>query len=141
MGRVINTDSTGKQRSALMRTSAELLRHLSQKLALDDEAKDMASLLVYCLREIEEGIDASASVWEKRDYWMKADELRSRWDWAGHAAADLERLILADGWDDLPAMLIRLFPRFNEIDITKFTRKPSLWLGSHARLLADRRDV
>ena len=31
MGRVINTDSTGKQRNQSMRTGAELLRRLSQK--------------------------------------------------------------------------------------------------------------
>ncbi len=36
MGRVINTDSTGKQRNQQMRTAAEILRRLSQKQALDD---------------------------------------------------------------------------------------------------------
>ena len=83
MSRVINTDSTGKKRNQNMRTGAELLRHLSQKNTIDDEAKDMLALLIYCLREIDEGIDSSAQAWEKRDYWMKAEEFRQRWRW-GH---------------------------------------------------------
>ncbi|MEP7293422.1 MAG: hypothetical protein ABI835_16680, partial [Chloroflexota bacterium] len=77
---VINTDSTGKHRNQAMRTGAELLRHLSQKPQIDDEVKDLVSAMIYALREIDEGIDSSAAAWEKRDYWMKADELRVRWE-------------------------------------------------------------
>ncbi len=89
MSRVVNVDSTGKNRNRLMRTAAELLRHLSQKADLDGEAKDMAAHLIYCLRGIDDGIEASAMVWEKRDYWLKADQLRQRWAWAGNASASL----------------------------------------------------
>ena len=81
MGRVVNTNNPGKVRNQLMRTSAELLRHLSQKTELDNEAKDMAARLVFCLREIEDGIESSAMAWEKRDYWVKAEQLRQRWAW------------------------------------------------------------
>ena len=58
MGRVVNTNNPGKIRNQLMRTSAELLRHLSQKSEMDDEAKDMVARLMFCLRAIE--ADASA---------------------------------------------------------------------------------
>ena len=93
MSRVINTDSTGKKRNQLMRTSAELLRHLTQKNAVDAETKDMIALLVYCLREIEAGIDQSAAAWEKRDYWMKAEEFRERWRWVDMMSDDLQRML------------------------------------------------
>ena len=78
MSRVINTDGPGKRRNQLMRTCAELLRRLSQKQEIDADSKDMLALLTYCLREIEAGIDESALAWEKRDYWMKAEEFRQR---------------------------------------------------------------
>lgn len=138
MGRVINPDSTGKQRNQLMRTVAELVRRLGQKTVVDDEAKDMAALLVYCLREIDEGIDASAAAWEKRDYWMKADELRQRWAWAGQTADRLYGLILDERWDDLPGILVQLMPHISDIKITKFTRSEKLWQNAHSRLLLER---
>ncbi len=137
MGRVINTDSTGKQRNNLMRTGAELLRRLSQKPEIDDDAKDMVAMLVYLLREVDEGIDSSAAAWEKRDYWMKADELRMRWDWTARLADQLAALIQENRWNDLPTMMVKLFPYFNDIKITKMTRKEDLWRGAHARLLRE----
>ncbi len=79
MGRVINTDSTGKRRNQHMRTAAEILRRLSQKNGIDAEVKDMVATLVFCFREIDEGIEQSTIAWEKRDYWMKAEDFRRRW--------------------------------------------------------------
>lgn len=138
MSRVINTDSTGKKRNQNMRTSAELLRHLSQKNAIDAETKDMIALLVYCLREIDEGIDQSSAAWEKRDYWMKAEEFRERWRWVGLMADQLQHLVFEDAWDELPGTLVRLFPHFSDITINKFMRKPSLWKGCYEQLMREK---
>ncbi len=137
MGRVVNIDSPGKNRNKLMRTAAELLRHLSQKTTLDDDAKDMAALLVFCLREIEDGIEGSAMAWEKRDYWIKAEQLRQRWAWAGNGAASLETMIRYERWESLPGIMAGLFEHFADIKITKFTRDASEWLGAYERLLGE----
>lgn len=136
---IINTDGPGKKRSALMRSCAELMRHLMLQQSITDETKDMLAQLVYCLREIDEGIDESAKAWEKRDYWMKAEEFRANWQWAGSAAAELARLVYEEKWMFLPPLLVRLSPKFADINITKFTRDASLWTGAHARLLAEKR--
>ncbi|MDX1994927.1 MAG: hypothetical protein SF029_21270 [bacterium] len=137
MSRVINTDGPGKKRNQLMRTSAELLRRLSQKQDIDDEAKDMLALLVFSLREIDEGIDESALAWEKRDYWVKAEEFRKRWAWAGLMSSDLQTLVLKAEWNRLPQMMIKLLPYFADVKITKLTRKDDLWQGSYARLVSE----
>lgn len=137
MGRVVNTNNPGKLRNQLMRTSAELLRHLSQKKEIDAEAKDMAAHLVFCLRGIDEGIEASAMAWEKRDYWIKAEQLRQRWAWAGGASARLERAVRGEHWDTMPAIMVSLFEHFVDIKITKFTRDSDEWLGAYQRLLDD----
>lgn len=138
MGRVINTDSTGKQRNQIMRTAAELLRRLSQKPDIDADAKDMLAALVFCFREVDQGIEASAQAWERRDYWMKADELRSRWSWAGRMADELQAMIFDETWDQLPQVIVKLLPYFTEFTITKFTRGEAVWSGSHMRLMAER---
>ncbi|MBE2194884.1 MAG: hypothetical protein IAE83_11980 [Anaerolinea sp.] len=136
MSRVINTDSTGKARNQHMRTAAELLRRLSQKPALDDDSKDMAALLVYCFKEIEDGIEESMVAWEKRNYWNKVEQFRQEWIWVGLAAAKLEALIRSGDWDQLPAQLVSLFPRFAHITISKFTRGEDAWQGAYQRLMA-----
>lgn len=138
MSRVINTDSTGKKRNQLMRTAAEILRHLSQKNSIDSSVKDMVAMLVYCLREIDEGIEQSAAVWEKRDYWMKAEEFRQRWSWCGALADEIQVVIFDDQWQLLPTLMVKLLPHFNDIKINKFTRKESLWDGAYDQLIRER---
>lgn len=138
MSRVVHTDSVGKARSQHMRTAAEVMRRLSQKTTLDDEAKDMAATLVFCFRNIEDGIEEAMIAWEKRNYWNKVEQFRQQWTWVGHAAANLERLIRADAWDQLPAQLVGLFTHFSDITINKFTRGADAWEGAYARLMDER---
>lgn len=138
MSRVVKVDGPGKLRNQLMRTAAEVIRHLSQKSELDDEARDMAALLVYCLHEINTGIDDSALAWEKRDYWVKAEQFRARWAWSGRAASELEQIVLNNSWDQLPFFIARLVPHFTEIRIVKLTRNASLWQGAYQRLVSER---
>ena len=137
MSRVIRVDGPGKTRNHLMRNSAELIRHLSQKTAVDDETRDMTALLVYCFRGIDEGIDESVQAWEKRDYWIKAEQFRLRWAWAGEAAIQLDDIVRQGRWEDMPPVLIHLLPHFEAIKVAKFTRKPSLWSGAYDRLLRE----
>lgn len=138
MSRVINPDNPGKKRNQLMRTGAELLRRLSQKPAIDDEAKDMLAMLVFCLREIDDGIEESSKAWEKRDYWMKAEEFRQRWAWSGAAADELKSLIFQENWAALPPYMLKLFPRFAEIKVTKYTRDESTWAQAYDRLIREK---
>lgn len=138
MSRVVKLDGPGKLRNQLMRTGAEVIRLLGQKTALDDEARDMAALLVYCLYQINDGIDDSAQAWEKRDYWVKAEQFRARWSWAGRAASELEQIVLNETWEQLPAFIVKMLPQFKDIKIVKLTRTASLWQGAYQRLLRER---
>jgi hypothetical protein len=139
MSRVVNTDSVGKARNQHMRTAAEMMRRLSQKSDLDDEVKDMAASLVFCFREIEDGIEEAMVAWEKRNYWNKVEQFRQQWTWVGRASANLEQLIRTSAWDQLPAQLASLFQHFSDITINKFTRTSEAWEGAYERLLAERK--
>ncbi len=138
MSRVINPDSAGKQRNQHIRTIAEILRHLTQKPEMDAEAKDMIATMVYCLRDIDNGIEVSAEAWEKRDYWLKADELRTRWGWAGQTADQLQGVLLEDKWDQMPQLMLKILPHVKDVTITRLMRKPEDWFGNYARLLSER---
>ncbi len=135
---VINTDSTGKQRNQTMRTVAEILRRLSQKQTVDDEVRNMTAMLVYCLREVEAGIEQSATAWEKRDYWVKSEELRQRWMWVGDMADQLQSMIYSEQWTLLPPIMLKLLPRVADIKITKMTRDVTLWDGVYDKLMQEK---
>ena len=135
---VINTDSTGKQRNQTMRTVAEILRRLSQKQVVDDEVRNMTAMLVYCLREVEAGIDQSATAWEKRDYWVKSEELRQRWMWVGDMADQLRNMIYSEQWTLLPPIMLKLLPKVADIKITKMTRDVTLWDGVYDKLMQEK---
>jgi len=137
MSRVINVDGPGKQRNHLMRTAAEVLRLISQKSGLDNEARDMVAMLIFCLRGIHAGIDESTLAWEKRDYWVKAEQFRARWAWTDRADQELTAIVSSDSWDELPMALANLFPHFTDIRIAKVTRNPDLWRGAYQRLLRE----
>lgn len=137
MSRIVNTDSIGKRRNQLMRTSAEMLRHLSQKQEIDDEAKDMLALLVFSLRDIADGVIEATRAWEKRNYWVKIEQFQQRWGWAGMMADQLERMIVNEQWQEMPNMMVKLLPKFADIKVTKFTRKPHEWHGCYEKLLSE----
>ena len=137
MSRVININNPTKRRNRNRRTIAELLRRLSQKPQMDDEAKDMISCIVFALRDISAGVEKTATAWEKRDYWMKAERFIRQWDWTIESAANIEDVIRNEAWDLMPELLANLFPRFADIQIKSMTRKPDVWQGAYGRLMAD----
>lgn len=136
MSRVIHVDSPGKRRNQARRSVAEILRYLGRKSVFDDEAKDMAAMLVFLLQEIKATVDESAAAWEKRGYWMKVERFVRDWEWIPEFVANLDDVIRHEAWDLLPELLADLSPHFDDLNIKTMTRKPSDWRGAYARLMA-----
>lgn len=134
MARLITPDSTGTQRQRWRRTIAEALKRLMAKKDLDDETKDLAALIVFSLREISEGVEKSATAWDNRHYYIKADRLRADYEWVDKTAERLTRLIRVDDFVRIPVVLAELAPRFADVDVVKLTRPPELWEGAYERL-------
>lgn len=134
MGRVINTNEPGKRRSYEMRTIAEILRALGQKRTVDEEVKDMTATVVLCLRAVTATVEESVQAWEKRNYWKKADDFQEQWYWASQTADQIETMIRNEKWEDLPTIMMKLFPRVADIEINKLMRGDEHWVGNYARL-------
>lgn len=130
MSRIIATERPGKIRNQHRRTIAEALRRLAQKPRLDDEAKDLAALIVFCLHGMSDTVDRTIEAWEKRDYWMKAERFREEWRWLDPLADELSTVIYEEQWEQLPIVLAGLAPHFSDITIKQMTRKPALWQGA-----------
>ena len=140
MSRIIHTQGTPTtQRNRLRRTIAEALRRLMQKSSVDKESKDLAALIAFALREIDAVIDASASAWEKRDYYLKADRFRREWSWVAPAERLLSNALIDHRWNELPVICAQLLPHFQDIHVAKMTRSPELWDGAFQRLIDEYR--
>ncbi len=137
MSRVIATQGPGRERQHQRRTIAEMLRRLVQKPELDGEARDLAAVIVFCLRAIEDTVDRATEAWENRNYYLRADQFRLQWAWAGQTADQLADTLRGERWDELPLILAQLLPHFADIRVLRMTRSPSVWQGAYARLLDD----
>ena len=98
----------------------------------------MIAFIVFSLRGIAASIDKSASAWEKRDYYLKADAFRREWAWVEPAADRLHKLLREERWADLPMELAQLAPQFADVRVTQLTRPATLWEGCYKRLLQPR---
>lgn len=137
MGRVINTNNPGKRRNAAMRTIAEILRRLGQHQgSINDDVRDMVAMIVFCLKEIDDTVIESIEAWEKRGYWQKADKFQVEWMWAEQSASRIERMLKSENWNELPEIMIKLFPHFSDIEIKTMTRNEKEWQGCYDRLMA-----
>lgn len=137
MARVINTNSPGKRRNAHMRTIAEILRHLSQQREVNQQTKDMVAMIVFCLRGVDATVEESIRAWEKRGYWKKADDFQQKWWWSSLMADAIEKLLRDGNWDQIPEIMIKLYPHFADIQVNRMTRDPADWDGAYLKLLHD----
>ncbi len=135
MSRVVQTASVGRERSQHRRTIAEALRRMVRKTSFDRESQDLAALIVFSLRGIERGVEQTATAWEKRDYFLKADRFRRQWAWVQDTAFELETALLLGQFDNIPPILGRLIPQFSDITVSRYTRSPDLWQGCYQRLV------
>ncbi len=137
MGRVINTNNPGKRRNYEMRTVAEILRRLGQKNQVDDEVKDMIATIIFCLRDVYSTIEESVQAWEKRSYWKKADDFQEKWYWIVPLNQQLGAMLKNETWEELPSLMMKLFPYFSDIEINKSMRDESAWTGNYAKFVEE----
>ncbi|HEY4691597.1 MAG TPA: hypothetical protein VIK33_19975 [Anaerolineae bacterium] len=139
MTRITHVDGTpASQRNRLRRSIAEILRRLGGKKTIDAETKDMISFIVVALRLIHNSIEKSCEAWEKRDYYLKADQFRREWTWLAPTADRLEDLVVTQEWSLLPTELGGLAARFSDVKVNQMTKPASLWQGAYQKLLSGR---
>lgn len=134
MGRLVKPDNVGKTRDRLMKGMALTLRQLATRPALDETARDMAAFLTLALIEINDTIDVTCAAWEKRDYWLKADQFRRDWMWVLPIAGKFEAVVLGDRWVELPALMAQLATRLDKVVLPKRNTLGEPWIGAYAAL-------
>jgi hypothetical protein len=136
VSRIVNTDSTGKQRTQLTKAVAVAVRELAQQTESGDEARDLAAFIALALGSIHSGIDSSVAAWEKRGYWVKADRFRMEWAWAGTTSEGMRNAVLNDDWATVAQLSVKTAQKLDGVQVTSGTRTGRPWAGAFERLKA-----
>ncbi len=139
MGRVINPDSVGKERTRLTKSVVLCIRELAKQANITPEAKDLAAYIALALQAISDGIDVSVAAWEKRDYWVKADKFRMEWMWAGQLAEKMKTAIFGDDWATIAMLMPQIASRFSKIVVSDNHRLGKPWTGAYTLLALHRK--
>jgi hypothetical protein len=134
MSRVINPDSTGKERTRLTKAIVIAIRELVRQSEPNAEARDLAAFIALALQTIAEGIDVSVAAWEKRDYWIKADRFRMEWAWAGQVGEKMKKAVLDEDWGSVAMLSAQIAQKLQKVKVSENHRMGTPWVGAYKQL-------
>ena len=134
MGRLINPDSAGKERTQLTKGIVLAIRELAKQTEPGPEFRDLAAFISLALAQIAAGIDASVAAWEKRDYWVKADKFRMEWLWAGLYAEKMKTALLAEDWAGVAVVMTQTAQKLAKVQVPAGHRLGKPWVGAFQQL-------
>ena len=108
MGRVINPETAGKERTQLLRAVVLAVREMALQKEADAKTRDLAAFISFALQSIYETIDLSVAAWEKRGYWVKADRFRMDWDWTQRLGITMKTALLNEDWAVVAATMAEI---------------------------------
>ena len=138
MSRVINPDSTGKQRTQLSKAIVLAVRELARQSDVTDQTRDLAAFIAIALQIIADGIDVSVTAWEKRDYWIKADKFRMEWAWAEQIAEKMRTSVLSEDWASVAILSAQIAQKLAKVQVSENHRLGKPWVGSFKQLTLNR---
>jgi hypothetical protein len=136
LGRVINPEGAGKERTQLVRSVVLALRELMQQNTADQKTKDLAAYIALALMAIDKTVEVSVTAWEKRDYWLKADRFRMEWSWAGRLGENMRDAVLTDNWPKVAQTAAAVAEKVKNTAVPKRHGLGEPWNGALDRLQA-----
>lgn len=134
MGRVINPESAGKERTQMMRGVILALRELMAQATINETTRDLAAFVALSLEAIWGTVDLSVTAWEKRGYWVKADRFRMEWQWTERLGVGLRQAVLADDWVQVAGLSAQVAEKVHSMTLPKRHGLGTPWVGAWKRL-------
>ena len=134
MSRVINPDSSGKERTKLTKAVVKAIRTLMSQTEPNQITRDLAAYISISLDEIYQTVDVSVIAWEKRGYWIKADRFRLDWEWTEQYSKYMRESVLKEDWGNIALLCAKIAQRFSNIQIPLNNRIGEPWVGAWTKL-------
>jgi hypothetical protein len=127
---VINPESASKFRKKLLQHVALALRACASEEGAQGEYKDILAFIVLSLHAIASSVDQTATAWERRGYWIKADRFRLEWKWAEDAETTLAQALKIEDWKVAARVGSDLAVRLKDVHISNRMAKTQPWVGA-----------
>jgi len=134
LGRVINPETAGKERTQLTRAVTLALRELMRQTEANGATRDLAAFIAITLETVAGTIDPSVAAWEKRGYWVKADHFRMEWLWTGQIAHSMRQAVLQDEWGTVARLSVQIAQKLSTVKLPQRHRLGTPWVGAYERL-------
>jgi hypothetical protein len=96
----------------------------------ETEQKDLVAFMSLLLSDIDRSVEQAAAAWEKRGYWLKADQFRRQWNWVTTGREGLDRALAADDMAAAAGTLARLAASVAGTDVKAKTANAAPWHGA-----------
>jgi hypothetical protein len=136
MGKLINPDGAGKERTRLAKSTVLAMRELMRQSEPDETSRDLAAFIALALLAIYNTIEASVGAWEKKGYWVKADRFRLEWDWSGRLGEQMQKAVLNDDWAGIAMLVAQTGGKLSLVKVSDKHRLGTPWVGAYQSLKA-----
>jgi hypothetical protein len=134
LGRYINPDGVGKERTRLCKEVVLSLRELMKQTEPDDTSRDLAAFIALALEQIYQTVESSVGAWEKKGYWVKADRFRLEWEWSHSMAERMQKGVLGEDWGTVAMTAAQVAQRLMKIEVPVRHKLGTPWIGARAKL-------
>jgi len=134
LGRVINPERPGKLRERLLKVLVIALEEYKSFDGVSVQTKDIAAFIALTLTAISQTAERTASAWEKRDYWIKADRFRNEWIWVSMYGDRMQAAVLDGDYSLVHTTVMDILEFVNDIEVPKRHRLGTPWTGAYQEL-------
>jgi hypothetical protein len=130
LSKIINVESSGKDRSRTIKAILFAMRELMIQVEPNDETRDIVAFISMCLDAVFKTVEPSLVAWEKRGYWVKADKFRLEWEWTEKSSCELRTALFADEWGKIANVVAQIGQKFVKVKMPMRNTMGKSWEGA-----------
>lgn len=134
LGRVINPEGPGKERTQLSKAVVLALRELMRQTEPDAHSQDLAAFIAITLQKMYDTVETSVIAWEKKGYWVKADRFRLEWEWSKTLGDRLLQAVLSEDWATVAVTSAQVAQRLMKVDVPIRHHLGTPWVGARSKI-------
>lgn len=138
MSRVIRTETGSRTRAQLLQAVALALREMAAGKARGQDHRDPMAFATLALQEVSRSVEETASAWEKRGYWLKADRFRAEWVWVDPVVEAMSGALATLDWASVAGAVGTVAGRVAQVKLSARMSRTRPWEGAWERWLATR---
>lgn len=133
VSRVVRRESASRARAKMLQGIAVTLQAMAGARGVGPEEMDQLAFLALSLEAIARSVDETATAWEKRDYWVKADRFRAEWGWVEPLCRRIADALRGRDWNSALQATRQVAERVAAVRLPEPRRGSRIWEGAWRR--------